>query len=435
MTQSGDPIGDIPEFTATQSIKIAPNTSVPVTSRILRLVDSQTFQRLRAVRQLSLADRVFPSATHTRFSHALGVYHNVLDYLKHLNRFPQFRENYSTEDYLSVMLAGLLHDLGHYPCSHQLDHLAGFPRHEDLTIALIEGQLQFEGENLAHVIEDAFQLPVAKVTRFFKKKTADASGRMLNQLIDSPVDADKCDYLPRDSYFCGVDYGTGFDQQRFIANLVPHPDGSSLCIHEKGLLSAERFQLARYWMYRSVYWGHTVRSLITTLTQACARLEVFPSAGELLAFNDQSFLDWVYQNVDPAGRDLISCIHGRRVPFKRVYTVAYNHGPDTYEALQNEAVRQKVCDFIVRRADTFGLTVATDHLTWDVPPKYKSDSWESFPVMMTDGSVQSIERESPVIRALGPAFLQGVRKIRLFAHPDLYQKAQLKQLPLLDTLL
>ncbi len=434
MPSPGELLGQIPEFSATQSIKIAPNTSVPVTDRILAIIDSSSFQRLRAVRQLSLADRVFPSATHTRFSHALGVYHNVLDYLRHLDRFAEFRNRYSVDDYLSVLLAGLLHDLGHYPCSHQLDHLTGFPRHEELTIAMIEGTLRFEAEDLSEIIQRNFALDPRLVTRFFKHQP-EPNNLLLHQLIDSPIDADKCDYLPRDSYFCGVDYGTGFDRQRFIANLVPNKSGTCLSIREKGLLSAERFQLARYWMYRSVYWGHTVRALITNLIQACSHLNTEPDPAQLLAFNDNSFLDWVQQNSDATGQALVQCIHGRRKPFKRVYTIAYNHGPEIYQTLQSASARAHITQQIAKRAASLNVLTADHFLAWDVPPAYKSESWESFPVTMNNGREFPIEDESPVIRALGPAFLQGVRKIRLFAHPDYYSQAQLSQLPTIEQLL
>ena len=420
MAKSGELIQSIPEFGADQSIKIAPNSSVPVTPRLLRLIDSQTFQRLRKIRQLSLADQVFPSATHTRFSHALGVYNNILAYLKHLDRFPEFHEVFQAEDYLAIMLAGLLHDVGHYPYSHQLDHLSRFPKHEKLTVALIQGETRFEHENLGQLIWELFRIEPAAVARLLgHQKDLPPRLSLLKQIIDSPIDADKCDYLPRDSYYCGVDYGTGFDRERFIHNLVP--SRGRLCIHEKGLLSAERFQLARYWMYRSVYWGHTVRALITMLSRACAYLaeEDLGKTWEqqLMSFNDHNFLDWIHGQVDPRGKELIEMVHQRRQPYKRLYTVSYLHQPQNYLKLQQEEGRRRILDWFHQWLAKRGAGAADHHLIWDVPPFYKTGNWESFPIKLAMGGDVPIANESPVINALSEAFLHGVRKIRLFIHP------------------
>lgn len=423
MGKPGRLIRSIPEFSAWRSIKIAPETAVPVTDRVLKIIDSRTFQRLRSIRQLSLADRVFPSATHTRFSHALGVYHNMLDYLRHLDAYPAFYQVFEVRDYLSLLLAGLLHDLGHYPCSHQLDAIPPFCDHESLTVALLEGDLRLEDEDFSGLIRETFGFDGRLITRFIKPVyQLQPKYRVLKQLIDSPLDADKCDYLPRDSYFCGVDFGTGFDRNRFIGNLMPTLDGQGLCIHEKGLVSAERFQLARYWMYRSVYWGHTVRSFITMLSKACEYLPSLEDGpawkAQLLKFHDNNFLEWLAQRTDQPGVELIERVHKRRAPYKRLFTLSFNHEPELYHALMNAPVETDWHKRLSSRLGPGGLRTAPHHLILDFPPRYKSRGWESFPVRVNEKREVPIESESPVIQALGPAFLHGVRKIRLFCHPD-----------------
>lgn len=439
MSYPGALLNKIPEFTGNGAIKIAPNTNVPTTPRLLALIDSPCLQRLRKIRQLSLSDSVFPSATHTRFSHALGVYYNVLEYLRHLDRFEPFHKVYEERDYLGIMLAGLLHDLGHYPCSHQLDHLPQFPAHEDLTIALIKGEMKLNGFDCAALIRDEFKIEPEDVTRFLgPSQDLPPHLRLMKQIIDSPVDADKCDYLPRDSYYCGVDFGAGFDRDRFIKSLVP--GGDKLCIQEKGLVSAERFQLARYWMYRSVYWGHTVRALITMLSKAIDYLQVgdLPSWSELLLdFNDHNFLNWLHSHCDPEGQELIEMVHHRREPYKRVFTISFHHDPKNYDNLQDAKLRQKILDTLTDWARSHGYDPPEHHLLWDVPPLYKSRTWESFPIKLNSGKLSTIAGESPVIEALGPAFLHGVRKIRLFCHPRFanLRKEQGDSFPDLDKLI
>jgi len=421
MPAAGELLARIPEFSAPHSIKIAPSTSVPVTKRLLEIIDSKVFQRLRKIRQLSLSDQVFPSATHTRFSHALGVYNNILDYLRHLDAFAEFRECFSSDDYCSLLLAGLLHDLGHYPCSHQLDNLPGFPKHEELTIAMIRGELTVEGQDISKVIESTFQLQPEQITRFLEPNIALPDHlRLMKQILDSPIDADKCDYLARDSYYCGVDFGSGFDRERFIDNLIP--SGDHLCVHEKGLMSTERFQLARYWMYRSVYWGHTVRALITMLAQASRYMEPVDGLENwpnlLLQFNDHNFLEWLHGRVEGPGKELIEMVHFSRQPYKRLYTLSYHHEPQRYRQLQrDEALRDRVTRRLFDWAAGHGCRLASHHLIWDVPPVYKAGTWESFPIKLSSGREVPIAQESPVIEALSNAFLYGVRKIRLFCHP------------------
>jgi HD superfamily phosphohydrolase len=412
----------LPEFRAQNSIKLAPQAAVPTSERLLELIDSQTVQRLRRVRQLSLADRVFPSATHTRFSHALGVYRNLLDYLRSLHRFQNFAQHFEATDYLALLLAGLLHDIGHYPCSHQLDHLPSFPAHEDLTLALLRGQLAFRGENLADRIWDRFHVEPAAIIRLLGNQPANEGEALLRQLIDSPLDADKCDYLIRDSHNCGVDFGAGFDRDRFIDHLRPSLRAPVLGIQEKGVVSAEKFQLARYWMYRSVYWGHTVRALIRMLEESCESLQADRRDPawqlELLETDDGSFLRRLAELQGQRGASLLERIDLQRAPFKRLFTFAFHHEPARYQRLLQAETREEILSQLrVQLPTTSGVE---PDLLWDVPPAYKDERWETFPVLGNDGQERAIEQESPVIEALGHAFLKGVRRIRLFVRPDLY---------------
>jgi HD superfamily phosphohydrolase len=341
-----------------------------------------------------------------------------------LDRFPAFHERYDEQDYLALILAGLLHDLGHYPCSHQLDHIRPFPEHEHLTIGVIKGDIRINGEDLGAFIRETFDLDPERITELLGPVSGVAPHRMLlKQVIDSPLDADKCDYLPRDSYYCGLDYG-GIDRDRFIANLVPSEDGQRLGVGEKGLMSAERLQLARYWMYRTVYWGHTVRGLIRMLSTACEYMHPVEDEqawiARLMTFNDHSFLDWLHGQVEKPGKELIEMVHHRRELYKRLYTVSQHHQPENYRMLQVDPdLRNEILNWFHQWSRKKGLVLERHHLIWDVPPVYKSRSWERFPIVLAHGEEVSIVRESPVIDALSKAFLYGVRKIRLFCHPRL----------------
>jgi len=353
----------------------------------------------------------------------LAALYHILDYLRYLDRFPEFHEVYSTDDYLAVMLAGLLHDLGHYPCAHQLESLEPFPEHEAMTVELIKGRLRFKQENLAELIRSHFGIDADAITQYFiPESQMNPKYRLLRQLIDSPVDGDKCDYLQRDSYFCGVDYGTGFDQDRFVRNLKPSRDQRSLVMHEKGLISAERFQLARYWMYRSVYWGHTVRSLITMLQYACRNMSQQEPGRDfrlqLLQFNDATFFEWLKQQVDPSGQEFIEGILNRE-PYKRLCTISANRNPNTYQLIQAHGGHPALGTWLGTWCSEHGIDLPEHHLVWDIPPVYKNERWESFLIELDPHGEVPIEQESPVVKALGHAFLQGVRKIRLFCHPQL----------------
>ena len=221
--------------------------NIRLDAEALAVLDTPAFQRLRYVRQLGHAFLVYPSATHTRFEHALGAYHLAR------RAIAQLAESGAAPDALTartLRLAALLHDVGHYPFSHALEE-AGLPSHEILA------ERHLGSGELGVVLSDAGVSPAALLPLI-----QGTSDHPLAGLISGGLDVDKLDYLSRDALMCGVPYGV-IDVERLLASLTVQPtaDGRRLlALHEKGLTALESLLFARYQMYRNVYWHHAVRA-------------------------------------------------------------------------------------------------------------------------------------------------------------------------------
>jgi uncharacterized protein len=205
---------------------------------VLRLLDHPYVQRLRRIRQLGLANTVFPGAEHSRFSHALGALGLMQRVLLHL------RERDTTithKEFESTLIAILLHDIGHGPFSHTLEKsIISSTHHEELTLMLMEVlNRQFEGQ---------LDTAIAIFTGKYPKK-------FLNQLISSQLDIDRLDYIRRDSMFTGVQEGAvGID--RIIRTMRVHQ--GNIVIDRKGIYAIENYIVARRLMYMQVYLHKTV---------------------------------------------------------------------------------------------------------------------------------------------------------------------------------
>lgn len=218
---------------------------------ILKLIDHPYFQRLNRIKQLGLSYLVYPGAHHTRFHHAIGAMHlmqNALDVLK-------IKEvAISEEEELGVLIAILLHDIGHGPFSHALEHtLVNGVTHEDISLLLMDTlNEEFNGE---------LTLAIKIFTNQYQKK-------FLHQLVSSQLDMDRLDYLKRDSFYSGVSEGV-VSSDRIINMLNVHAD--ELVIEEKGIYSIEKFIVARRLMYWQVYLHKTVLSAENLLVQILKR--------------------------------------------------------------------------------------------------------------------------------------------------------------------
>jgi len=229
--------------------------TIRLDSTALRIVDTPEFQRLRYIRQLGWTHLVYPGATHTRFDHALGVYHLTVQALARLRERGGVPPE-AWEDQELVPYAALLHDIGHYAFSHALeeletDHVPG--HHEAMSRRFLSSP----------ALRDALApLGLAAADRIHQ--LISGTGEVpLRGLISGSLDLDKMEYLRRDARFCGVPYGE-VDVPRLIQTLVIVPDPESgayeVGVHEKGVAALESLLFAKYQMFRNVYWHHAVRA-------------------------------------------------------------------------------------------------------------------------------------------------------------------------------
>lgn len=218
---------------------------------IYDLIDHPYFQRLRRIKQLGLTNLVYPGALHTRFHHAMGAMHlmsQAIDVIRSKGH------EITEEEAKGVTIAILLHDIGHGPFSHALEHsIVNNVTHEDIS-ELFMSRLNEEFNGKLTLAINIFQ-------NKYKKK-------FLHQLVSSQLDMDRLDYLNRDSFFTGVSEGV-VSSDRIIKMLNVVND--QLAIEAKGIYSIEKFIIARRLMYWQVYLHKTVLSAESLLVNILKR--------------------------------------------------------------------------------------------------------------------------------------------------------------------
>jgi uncharacterized protein len=305
---------------------------IELTGAEARLLDTPVMQRLRRLRQLGLAYLAFPSAEHSRFSHALGALAmgtRAFDSLvRHGSEFFVNEADVAYQRRL-VRAALILHDIGHGPFSHACEAVLGI-RHEERTRALLAlpdmrshlAELEVDERHVHDLILGSAQTPYP----------------VLAEIVSGPnLDADRMDYLLRDAYFTGVSGGR-YDVDQLVGSLRifdPSPGAGSrrvMGIDRRGVVALESFVLARYMMFASVYFHHTTRMFERILQRTLRELWPDPHAldpiDEFLRWDDFRVLNELRDAPSEAARALRERI--------RLYAVAaeFNaeHDLRTYEA-------------------------------------------------------------------------------------------------------
>jgi uncharacterized protein len=227
---------------------------------IFDIIEHPYFQRLRRIKQLGMTHLVYPGALHTRFQHALGAMHLMEQAVETLR---SKGSGITEEEEEGLLIAILLHDIGHGPYSHALEKsIADALKHEDLSLMFIDRLNEIFGGKLA-LARSIF--------------TGDYPKKFLRQLVASQLDVDRLDYLKRDSFFTGVSEGV-ISADRIIKMLNVSND--ELAVEAKGIYSVEKFIVARRLMYWQVYLHKTVLAAEHLLINILSRAKEIGLAGK-----------------------------------------------------------------------------------------------------------------------------------------------------------
>lgn len=331
--------------------------TITLSDREKEVADHPYVQRLRLIRQLGFVPLVYPSATHDRFSHALGTMHVSGLLARQLFRNEEYSAlakilNEEEKQFLTqiIRLAGLLHDVGHAPLSHPAEPI--MPRlkeldlpwewykdpreerratHEDYSVMLIAGMSRGEkaviSPDEAEIISSLIhhkkiKIPSAWHARFSQKINPESLHALVRSMISGDIDADRMDYLLRDSHFTGVVYGH-FDLSWLIANLgvVENEGNYFMSVSDGGIHALEHYLFARYHMYVQVYMHKTVKCFEYYFQKALEEREadytIPVEEEEYVNLNDATLLESIFRAARKRG-NIWSYHLAYRKPAKRI---------------------------------------------------------------------------------------------------------------------
>ena len=311
---------------------------IRLTEQEMGLVNTQAFQRLRRIRQLAMANLVYPGAVHTRFEHSLGTLHTaqrILDRLDGLEPIPE-------DDVRVVRLAALLHDIGHGPFSHVSEHLldkhydkvavgessAMEKIHEKVTVDVIN-----KVDEVASILSGDDRESITKLIAGERRRD------YRRDIVSSDLDADKMDYLLRDAHFAGVRYGH-FDLDKIIdvCRKDDRGDESYLIVQEEGIFAVEQLVLAKHYMTHQVY-AHRVRTVTDLMIVRGLELAIEDGHGDIknlysydgsedflnfyLQFDDSRLMSAVMNDEYPRAAKVFQGLHQRKL-YKEVVAIRLN---------------------------------------------------------------------------------------------------------------
>jgi HD superfamily phosphohydrolase len=393
--------------------------AIKVAGLTLGLLDSAEMQRLGHIKQLGLANLVFPGANHTRLEHSLGALHIAEDLGSELGLEPT--------DAADLAAAAMLHDIGHGPFSHTLEGVVhaqlGFD-HVEHSKRIIRGEvdalppgdrdrlgdatpvadlLRHEGYNPDRVASllDSARGPTLFDYEEGRRPTgeeASRGARHLRQLIAGAVDVDQIDYLMRDAHYTGVAYGV-IDVDRLLQTLVVHE--GELCIDRGGVSALEGMLVARGLMYTSVYFHRAARIAELMLARAVERLDDRDFLGVMVALTDMELLAEMTARGGAAAGTVMALKYRRLL--KSALQLPVADATEAQRARMVELVRVDVRraweDELAERAGLMPGEVIVDvpaaELLLSEPRLYTTDIR-----VLEGGELHPLSRYSPLARAL-----------------------------------
>lgn len=420
-------------FVLDQSFRDPVHNFIRLSTEERRIVDTFVFQRLRRIHQLGPTFLVYHGAEHSRFGHGLGTMDVATRMFETIERKePKALGSNSTDrksNWQLVRLAALLHDVGHAPFSHATEavmpkekqsgrHL----RHEKYTVALI-----CHNEELAGKINDTFGplgiTPERVAAVIDSPGDLGPEGVVLNQIVSGELDADRMDYLARDSLFTGATYGR-YDLGRLLDTITVARWGSSpwmLAVEQGGVFAVEQLLLARYYMFVQVYL-HDVRRFfdfaLNRFLESVLPDGHYPDTSQLdayLAFDDQRLLEEAKSRIETDEWARIICT---RAPWK---TLDETHPHPNNSAVRSWSLAQGRMEAEFGEAVLFDDAEKQAYHLLEVGPYTSTEANDGegpAPVLVKkEGSDRAVpvEEESTMIQNLART---PIMMMRLYARPD-----------------
>ena len=419
---------------------------IALSPKEVKLINTRVFQRLRRIRQLAMAFLVYPGTMHTRFDHSIGVMHIAGRICERLKK----RCEVSDEDLERVRLAALLHDIGHGPFSHISEYLLDQHAtdesgkvsvqekiHEQVTVDIVKNDseiCEILSDEERQFVVDMIQ---GKPTRDFRR-----------DIVSSDLDADKMDYLLRDSYFAGVKYGI-YDLEKIIESFQIHRKGneSFLAISDEGIHALEQLLLAKHHMTLQVY-HHRVRSISDAMIVRGIELAIKEKNAELerlyqydgtpefiknyMTYHDERLVDILMGCPQEKARNIFERLFDRRL-FKMIGELSLKDVDDSIDRkrfLQMDAKQKRNCEKRIAsylKIDPDDVIVNKLH---NRSPNYGSQSYFLNPeaVMIFDekrGILKDLSRyKTELILVRLSANENDLETVQVYASPDGWSRQQ-----------
>jgi HD superfamily phosphohydrolase len=408
--------------------------TIHLSPKEILLVDHPAYQRLRAIKQLGLADFAFPGATHTRYAHGLGTMHIGSKMFESIARHFDLSAPDRRRLGQTLRLASLFHDLGHAPLSHTTEGfmppvgelelgewLDGPPdrraSHEDFTLKLLTDSDLTRVFERAFADEDVTPVDVACLIAGRRPKSLPEDrfrigGRdwspLLEQCVSSELDADRMDYLLRDSYYAGVPYGR-YDHEWLLENLVPveRHDTLFLGLEARASFGFEDFLLSRYHMFMSVYFHHVPIGYEAMLRRFYSDAEgelVVPSNAEDYLFFDDVHLFTVLRRS--------ASEWARRIVERRAYRMLVEVKETVGEPERRESPD---VDELAHRLEAAGIDVISTSVQ-GVLSKYSAPDL----FIVEEGRPFPVQQYTPLYRRYAGA----IRMKRIYVDPERFDDAR-----------
>ena len=387
-----------------------------------KIIDHPLFRRLRWIRQLALTELVYPGATHTRFEHSLGVMEvatHIFDNLARSNG-GLMEQTFSGVELLKdkplakarqlVRLASLLHDIGHCCFSHAAEEvIQKGSDHEALTVFVLK-EPAFMGNELNALFPGCAELTANMIT---PEKGFPPQLQVLRDIVSGQADADRTDYLLRDSHHCGVDYGL-FDYRRMVECLAlrEDPEGSGgleIAIQKDGIHTFEALILARYQMNTQVYY-HRLRRIYDLYLKEYFKAKGdadFNTQDKILRHNDMTMMTEIIRDADRAGEPFQPW--AERIRERRHHRLVYESDEDAGAAQIRKllGVFQKVKGDYPAIDFQWDLAEVSIHKLL-LPDDRDAIGYVQFSMIDSDGSDSLLGERSPILRKI-PRWFQVAR--------------------------